>query len=63
MSAKSHWIADKTIAEAKSLLQNSALSIKDITYKLGFSETAHFSNFFKKHTNISPVQYRKTDLL
>jgi len=57
------WIADKTIAEAKSLLQNSSLSIKDITYKLGFSETAHFSNFFKKHTHISPVQYRKTDLL
>jgi AraC family transcriptional regulator, transcriptional activator of pobA len=54
------WIADKTIAEAKSLLQNSTLSIKEITYKLGFSETAHFSNFFKKHTNTSPVQYRKT---
>jgi len=57
------WMADKTIAEAKSLLQNSSLSIKDITYKLGFSETAHFSNFFKKHTHISPVQYRKTDIL
>ena len=57
------WIADKTIAEAKSLLQNSTISIKEITYKLGFSETAHFSNFFKKHTNISPLQYRKTDHL
>lgn len=54
------WIANKTISEAKSLLQNSSLSIKDITYKLGFSETAHFSNFFKKHTDVSPVQYRKT---
>jgi AraC family transcriptional regulator, transcriptional activator of pobA len=53
------WIADKTIAEAKSLLQNSTLTIKDITYKLGFSETAHFSNFFKKHVQIAPVQYRK----
>lgn len=57
------WIADKTIAEAKSLLQNSSISIKEITYKLGFSETAHFSNFFKKHTNTSPVQYRKNHLL
>jgi len=54
------WIADKTIAEAKSLLQNSTISIKEITCKLGFSETAHFSNFFKKHTRISPIQYRKT---
>ncbi|EOR93617.1 Transcriptional regulator, AraC family [Arcticibacter svalbardensis MN12-7] len=57
------WIADKTIAEAKSLLQNSTLSIKEITYKLGFSETAHFSNFFKKHTHTSPIEYRKTDNL
>ncbi len=56
------WIADKTIAEAKSLLQNSSLPIKEITYKLGFSEIAHFSNFFKKHTDVSPVQYRKTHI-
>lgn len=53
------WITDKTISEAKSLLQNSTLPIKEITYRLGFSETAHFSNFFKKHTKTSPIQYRK----
>jgi len=57
------WITEKTIAEAKSLLQNSSISIKEITYKLGFSETAHFSNYFKKHTDISPAQYRKSHLL
>ena len=53
------WIADKTISEAKSLLQNSTASIKEIAYSLGFSEAAHFSNYFKKHTNTSPVIYRK----
>ncbi|MCQ6957808.1 AraC family transcriptional regulator [Mucilaginibacter aquariorum] len=53
------WIADKTIAEAKSLLQNSSTSIKEIAYLLGFAESAHFSNYFKKHTNISPVLFRK----
>ncbi|HKO76574.1 MAG TPA: AraC family transcriptional regulator [Flavobacterium sp.] len=53
------WIADKTISEAKSLLQNSSTSIKEIAYLLGFSEAAHFSNYFKKHTDTSPVLYRK----
>ena len=54
-----NWVTDKTISEAKSLLQNSSWPIKEISYRLGFSETAHFSNYFKKYTNISPVQYRK----
>lgn len=55
----STWIADKTIAEAKSRLTNSADSIKEITFQLGFSESTNFSNFFKKHTGCSPNTYRK----
>jgi AraC family transcriptional regulator, transcriptional activator of pobA len=53
------WIADKTISEAKSLLQNTSIAVKEVAWRLGFSETAHFSNYFKKRTGISPVQYRK----
>jgi AraC-like DNA-binding protein len=52
------WITEKTIAEAKSLLQNSNISIKEIAYRLGFSESAHFSNYFKKHTGSTPVAFR-----
>ncbi|HKZ66225.1 MAG TPA: helix-turn-helix domain-containing protein [Chitinophagaceae bacterium] len=55
----SSWMADKTIAEAKSLLQNSSVSIKEIAYLLGFAEATHFSNYFKKHTDLSPAAYRK----
>lgn len=55
----STWIAEKTIAEAKALLQNSAISIKEIAFRLGFAESTHFSNYFKKHTNLSPVLFRK----
>lgn len=58
----STWIADKTIAEAKSLLQHASSSIKEIAYLLGFTESAHFSNYFKKHTGLSPVAYRKAHL-
>lgn len=53
------WIAEKTISEAKSLLQNSSVSIKQLAYQLGFTESTHFSNYFKKHTRTSPVMYRK----
>lgn len=53
------WMAEKTVAEAKVLLQHSTKSIKEIAYRLGFSEVAHFSNYFKKHTSMSPIQYRK----
>lgn len=53
------WITEKTISEAKSMLQNSTVPIKQLAYQLGFAESTHFSNYFKKHTQISPVLYRK----
>ena len=55
----SAWIADKTIAEAKVMLQDPELSIKEIAGRLGFLEAPHFSNYFKKHTLLSPAEYRK----
>ena len=58
----STWITDKTISEAKSLLKNSSLSISQIAFQLGFSESTNFSNYFKKNTNVSPVLYRKQSL-
>lgn len=53
------WINEKTTSLAKSLLKNSSKSIKEITFIIGFSETAHFSNFFKRQTGFSPSAYRK----
>jgi len=53
------WISEKTIAEAKALLQNSSTSIKEIAFRLGFSEANHFSNYFKKHTGTTPVLHRR----
>jgi len=55
----SNWIADKTIAEAKAMLKNSSASVKEIAFKLGFSESNHFSNYFKKHTELTPNTFRK----
>lgn len=55
----SNWINERTTSYAKALLKNTSKSIKEITYKLGFTETAHFSNFFKRQTSFSPTAYRK----
>lgn len=56
------WIIEKTITEAKSLLSNSDISIKEIAWRLGFAELPHFSNYFKRYTTISPAAYRRKHL-
>ena len=55
----STWIIEKTIGEAKSMLKNTSMSVKEIAYRLGFIESTHFSNYFKKHTGVPPVPYRR----
>lgn len=44
--------------EAKMLLKQTQWNVSEIAYALGFDEVAHFSNFFKKHTTLSPLKYR-----
>jgi AraC-like DNA-binding protein len=52
------WLAEKNIAEARSMLINTAVSIKEISYRLGFGGTTHFSTYFKRNTGKSPTEYR-----
>lgn len=56
-SAKEH-IQSKILIEAKRNLQFSVLSSKELSYQLGFDESAHFNNFFKKMTGITPSEFR-----
>lgn len=58
-SAKEH-IQSKILIEAKRNLQFSVLSSKELSYQLGFDESAHFNNFFKKMTGITPSEFRLT---
>jgi len=51
-------IRQEIINTAKSALQTD-INIKEIAYELGFEEANHFSAFFKHHTSLSPVEYRK----
>ena len=51
-------IADKMVAEAKSLLRNSNWSIAEISYCLGFEHASNFNSFFRKQTGVPPSRYR-----
>lgn len=51
-------IASRVIQEAKILLKQTNWNVSEIAYSLGFEEVAHFSNFFKKHNQLSPAAFR-----
>jgi len=53
-------IGERICLEAQRLLLFSTKSILDISLELGFSDSSHFSKFFKKHYQETPVSYRNT---
>jgi AraC-like DNA-binding protein len=54
----SQIIADRIMRESKILLKHSTWNVSEIAYALGFTETTHFNNFFKKHVQLSPLKFR-----
>ena len=60
----SQLIAFRVLKESKILLKQNAsnVNVSKISYSLGFLEVTHFNNFFKKHTNLSPTQFRKSGI-
>lgn len=55
------YIQARIITEAKRLLYFTDQTAKEIGYELGFNEPANFSAFFKKHTQVSPSNFKKTE--
>lgn len=53
-----HLISERILSEAKVMLKHTNWNISEISYSLGFEEPAHFNNFFKKFTSITPSYYR-----
>ncbi|QEM10790.1 helix-turn-helix domain-containing protein [Mucilaginibacter rubeus] len=54
----SQHISARILKEAQALLKHTDWSIAQIAAGLGFEEPAYFTNFFKKHTGISPATSR-----
>lgn len=51
-------ISNRLMQEAKILLKETDWNISEIAYSLGFEEIAHFSNFFKKYSSVTPLGFR-----
>lgn len=51
-------ISSRIVQEAKILLKQTDWNISEIAWCLGFEELAHFSNFFRKQTQLAPVAFR-----
>lgn len=53
------WIDETILLEAKYLLYQTTLSVSEIAMQVGHEDHSYFSRFFKKHEEMTPVQYRK----
>lgn len=51
-------IQDRIILEAKRLLLHSAMQVNEIAYRLGFSDSSYFVKYFRKHTHMTPSNFR-----
>lgn len=59
MSTQQH-IHNKLIEKAKEKLSTTSLSINEIAYNLGFEYPTSFNKLFKRKTEMSPMEFRKT---
>ncbi|MCD7973778.1 MAG: AraC family transcriptional regulator [Candidatus Azobacteroides sp.] len=52
------YIVELKIQKSKELLTNSMMSIKEISYQVGFDNSDYFCTTFKKKTGMTPLKYR-----
>lgn len=57
------WIISYTVSQAKRLLSQTGLSIKEISEMLGFPEQFTFRKYFKAHAGTSPTDFRKKNII
>jgi len=51
-------IQERILVESKILLKYTNKDVSEIAFALGFKEATHFHNFFKKHSKVTPSQFR-----
>ena len=58
------FIIETKIEQAMELFQKTNLSIKEVSFDVGFRDPSHFSKIFKKYVGVPPLEYKtsKRDL-
>ena len=54
-----NFISDKRLEKSRLLLEQTELSIKEITAEVGYNDQNYFSRIFKTKYGLSPKEYRK----
>jgi AraC-like DNA-binding protein len=57
------YILQQRVEKVKEMLSYSAVSLSDISFRLGFSSVAHLSKQFKNLTGLNPSQLRSKNLI
>lgn len=52
------FIDQYVILEIKRAIISTSSSLKEVAYQTGFDEVTNFTKFFKKHTGVSPKEYK-----
>ncbi len=55
------YIQKKRLELAERLLRSTSLSLREISEKMSFSSEYYFNAFFKKHSGMSPGEYRRAN--
>ena len=57
--APQQLVHERLNVEARMRLRETALTIEQVAYSLGFRDPAYFSRFFTRRSGMSPGAYRK----
>lgn len=54
-----HYVQQMRIAQARRILETSAVSIDQIAYRVGYTDSSAFSRLFKRSVGLTPGLYRR----